>query len=149
MTDRPIVLYDAILSLQTELKCGWHTDTGGNTVKAELVWEEKAVGIGNVKNERIFITPIRENITPFALHGDTYWHEIIMKVDIRTWTTLTRHNIVVKEIGRIIKNIIRNADDLFTDVIIMGNETLTPDYRNMFRHVITLKYRSAENHSFT
>lgn len=112
------------------------------------VWEEKSVGIGNVKQEYIFITPIREPIEPFQLHGDTYWHEVIMKLDIRTYSTIARHKAVVAEVARIVKNIVRNTDDGFLDVIIMGIDPKTPDVRNIFRDVLTLRYRSAESHTF-
>lgn len=143
-----LITYDSVLNLQTELTCGWCTMCAGTAPAICLIWEEKAVGILNVKRERIFIEPINESIRPFQLHGDTYWHEVIIKVDIRTWTTLTRHNVVVKEVSRIIKNIIRNSDDGFIDVITMGSESKTPEYRNIFRHIFTLKYRSAESHTF-
>lgn len=143
-----LITYDAVLNLQTELTCGWCCTCAGTAPSVCLIWEEKAVGIGNIKQEFIFIEPINESIRPFQLHGDTWWHEVIIKVDIRTWTTLARHNTVVKETSRIIKNIIRNADDNFIDVIITGSESKTPEYRNIFRHIITLKYRSSESHTF-
>jgi len=146
-----LITYDAVLNLQTELMCQWNMcscNPAGSTPSVCLVWEEKAVGIGNVKQEFIFIEPINESIKPFQLHGDTYWHEVIIKIDIRSWTDLTRHNVVVKEVSRIVKNIIRNADDNFIDVITIGSESKTPEYRGIFRHIITLKYRSAESHLF-
>jgi len=142
-----LITYDAVLNLQTAITCDWGMCVG-TAPSVCLIWEEKAVGILNVKQEKVFIEPINESIKPFALHGDSYWHEVIMKVDIRTWTTLTRHNVVVKEVSRIIKNIIRNNDDNFIDVIIMGSESKSPEYRNIFRHIITLKFRSAESHTF-
>ena len=141
-----LITYDAVLNLQDEICSDW-----GESPKPKilLVWEEKSVGIVNTKQEYIFIEPITESIKPFQLHGDTWWHEVVIKVDVRTWSNLTRHNVVVKETARIIKNIIRNSDDNFVDVIVTGSESMTPDYRNIFRHVITLKYRSAESHTFT
>jgi len=141
-----LITYDAILNLQTEICSDWGE---APKPKIQLVWEEKAVGIGGTKKEYIFIEPITENIKPFQLHGDTWWHEVVIKIDIRTWSNLTRHNVVVKEVARIVKNIIRNSDDNFVDVIITGSESISPEYRNIFRHVITLKYRSAESHVFT
>lgn len=143
-----LITYDSVLNLQTELTCGWCTICAGTAPSVCLIWEEKAVGIGNIKQEFIFIEPINESMKPFQLHGDTWWHEVIIKVDIRTWTTLARHNTVVKETSRIIKNIIRNADDNFINVIITGSESKVPEYRNIFRHIITLKYTSSESHTF-
>jgi len=146
-----LITYDAILNLDCELTTQWNMcgcNPAGTAPLIQLVWEEKAVGIGNVKREYIFIEPINESIKPFQLHGDTWWHEVVIKVDIRSWTTLARHNTVVKETSRIIKNIIRSSDDNFVDVVIMGSESKSPEYRNIFRHIITLKYRSGESHTF-
>lgn len=140
-----LITYDSIINLQSELCSAW---TEAPKPKIQFIWEEKAVGIGGTKKEYIFITPINETIKAFQLHGDVWWHEVIIKVDIRTWSNLTRHNTVVKEVARIIKNIIRNSDDNFVDVLIMGSESKTPEYRNIFRHVITLRYRSGESHTF-
>ena len=143
------ILYDAMDDLKDAFISCWNdTNNGGAKPLVELVWERKVTGFGNSKRDTILIEPIKEAITPFQLHGDTHWHELPVKLDIRTYKGKDRHDQVMKESSRIVKNIIRRSNKNFLDVIIKDIEPLTKDYRNMFRDVITLRYRDVESHSF-
>lgn len=143
------ITYDAILDLQTALTCDWNTCTSGTAPTVDLVWDKKVVGFDSDTTERVIITALGEPIKPFALHGDAYWHDLAIKVDIRTYQSggITRQNVVVKEVERIIKNIIRRA--AFLQVVIGKGETRNQDYRNMYRHLIDLTYQDVSNHTFT
>jgi len=144
-----MITYDAILDLKTALTCDWGCCVGA-TPTTDLVWDKKVVGFDGDVSERIILTPLGEPVIPFALHGDAYWHDVVIKVDIRTYQSggITRQNVVVKEVDRIIKNMIRrNTGDLLQIVILKG-ETRNQDYRNMFRHIIELRYQGVKDHTF-
>lgn len=142
------ITYDALDDLKAKLIAQWNaTGAGGTQPTINIIWDKKEVGL-DANQEEVLLTPVLETVKPFDLYGRAYWHEIPIKIDIRSWTTIARHEIIVKEVERIIQNIIRRNADGFIDLIYMDSESYNPDYRNMFRHVITLKYRSAVNHTF-
>ncbi len=145
-----IITYDAIEDLKCALCTQWDaTCLGGKKPEIDIVWDKKLVGFdGEV--ERIILEPLAEPIKVFALHGDAYWHELMIKVDIRSYKTggTTRQNEIVKETTRIIQNIIRRTGTGFLQVIIKKSETRNQDYRNMYRHIIDLLYNDVNNHSF-
>jgi|GEM_PF-4520605 hypothetical protein len=148
-----MITYDAILDLQTALSCDWGdacTPCVGTAPTVDLVWDKKVVGFDGDVSERIIITPLNETIDPFDLFGKAHWHELAVKIDVRTYQSggITRQNIVVKEVSRILKNIIRRNVQGFLQVIITKSETRNQDYRNMFRHLIDLKYQDAQTHTF-
>ena len=99
--------------------------------------------------ERIIIEPLNEDIQLFALHGDAHKHELLIKIDMRSYSTLARQNAIVKEVSRIVKNIVRRDSQGFLDIRPKGIQTLSPELRNMFRDVMTIIYRHVEDHTFT
>lgn len=146
-----MISYDSILDLKCALCSQWDaTCQGGAKPAIDLIWDKKVVGFDGDVTERVIITPLVEVINPFDLYGKAYWHEVPIKIDIRTYQSggLNRQNAVVKEVDRIIKNIIRRTSQGFLQVVIVKHETRNQDYRNMFRHMIDLKYQDVQNHNF-
>jgi hypothetical protein len=147
-----IITYDAVDDLKSAICSQWDaTCVGGCKPDISLVWDKKVTGLGSGNQKgMIIIEPQGESIRPFALHGDSYWHELLIKIDIRSYKTggPTRHNQIVKEVTRIIQNIIRRDTQGFLQVAFAKSETRNQDYRNMFRHLIDLKYSDANSHTF-
>jgi len=146
-----IITYDAIDDLKTALCAQWDaTCAGGVKPAIDLVWDKKVVGFDGDSTERVIIEPLSEPIRTFDLHGDAYWHDLYVKIDIRSYKTggTTRQNIIVKEVTRIIQNIIRRDTQGFLQIILTKSETRNQDYRNMYRHIIDLKYQDVNNHTF-
>ena len=145
-----IITYDAIDDLKCALCTQWDATCAGGTKPAiDIVWDKKIVGFDS-DIERIILEPLAEPIKVFALHGDAYWHELMIKIDIRSYKTggTIRQNVIVKETTRIIQNIIRRTGTGFLQVIIKKSETRNQDYRNMYRHIIDLVYNDVNSHSF-
>lgn len=144
------ITYDAVADIKAELCTAW--DAGANCAGAKPrireVWNVKVVGFGGGQTEEIIITPRDEIITPFQLHGDTYWHKMPMELDIRVFSSVTRLNAIVDEVERIVKNMIRRDQQGFTQVVITASKTKVPEYRNVFRHIIHLTYEAAKAHTF-
>jgi hypothetical protein len=147
-----IITYDAVDDLKSALCSQWNaTGIGGCKPVISLVWDKKVAGFGSGnKNGMILIEPLAEKINTFALHGDAYWHDLLIKIDIRSYKTggSTRQNIIVKEVTRIIQNIIRRNSQGFLQVVLAKSETRNQDYRNMFRHLIDLTYQDVNTHTF-
>lgn len=146
-----VITYDAIDDLKCALCTQWNaTCIGGTKPKIDIVWDKKVVGFDSDNTERIIISPMPEAIKVFALHGDAYWHDLLIKLDIRSYKSggTTRQNAIVKEVTRIIQNILRRDGQGFLQVIIAKSETKNQDYRNMYRHMIDLKYNDVNNHTF-
>ena len=146
-----IITYDAIDDLKTALCAQWDaTCAGGTKPTIDFVWDKKVVGFDGDSTERIMIEPLSEPIKPFDLHGDAYWHDLYIKIDIRSYKSggITRQNQIVKEVSRIIKNIIRRSSAGLLQVSVNKSETRNQDYRNMYRHLIDLKYSDVESHTF-
>jgi hypothetical protein len=146
-----VITYDAILDLQTALRTCWgEAGCTGAKPTVDIVWDKKVVGFDSDTTERVLIDPQTEAVKVFALHGDAYWHDLLIKIDVRTYQSggTPRQNIVVKEVTRIIQNIIRRNAQGFLQVVIGNNVTKNGDFRNMFRHVIDLRYQDVNNHTF-
>jgi hypothetical protein len=146
-----IITYDAIDDLKTALCTQWDaTCVGGTKPTIDFVWDKKVVGFDGDSTERIMIEPLSEPIKPFDLYGTAYWHDLLIKIDIRSYKSggITRQNQIVKEVSRIIKNIIRRSSAGLLQVSINKSETRNQDYRNMYRHLIDLKYSDVESHTF-
>ena len=140
------IIYDAVEDIRNELDTRWKQ---AREPKIEEVWDIRAVGFGSSGQEVIYITPLTENIKPFDLFGKAYWQELPITLDVRTYTNIKRHKEVVKEIHRIIKNIIRRHNQGFIQVILKSSEPMNTEIRNMFRQIITIHYISVESFTFT
>ena len=140
------IIFDAVDDIICAIKSDWKA---GPTLRIEPVWEVKTVGFGSSRQEVIYVTPLTEQIKPFDLFGKAYWQELPIKLDVRTYRNIKRHTDVVKELHRIIKNIIRRDAEGFLQVVLKSSEPANTEIRNMFRQVITLHYISVETFTFT
>ncbi len=140
------ITYDAVDDIKSVIDTNWKE---GQEPRLELVWDIKAVGFGSSRQEVVYITPLTEQIKPFDLFGKAYWQELPIKLDVRTYRNIKRHKEVVKELHRIIKNIIRRDTQGFLQVVLKSSEPVNTEIRNMFRQVITLHYISVETFTFT
>jgi len=143
------ITYDVVADLVTRLTCDW---TACPVPTVELIWDRKATGFVGSKQEVVLVQPLRESISSFQLHGDSWIHELLVKIDVRTYKTLAIQNTIVKETGRILKNILRRAGAspvAFIDAHLRGFESLDEQYRNLFRGVFTIAYRDVTPFTFT
>ena len=100
------------------------------------------MGFGSDTREVVFITPRQENIQYFGLHGDNFFHDLTVDLDIRSYYNEERHNIIVKEVIRIIKaNIRGSATFPYTDLRVMSSYSRSETMRNMYNHIISVSYR--------
>ena len=136
-----IATYDVIDVVISMLKTKWNTSTGGEIPRIERIWDEKTIGFGDmsIKKGIILIEPMNESIQYFSLGGTNHLHGIDLTLDIRSYQSLDRHSELVSEVARIIKDQIRRTGSV--DLRITGTEPLSRLYRNMFRHMIRLRYR--------
>jgi len=144
------ILYDVVADLKTRITDDWNLGTP--LPRVDLIWDAKATGFAGSVKETILIQPLKETINTFALSGAAWIHELPVKIDIRSYTTITRHNTIVKEVGRILKNILRRAGATpvaFLDAILKGYESDDADYRNLFRGSFTIVYRDVTAFTFT
>jgi hypothetical protein len=111
----------------------------GITPRLEKVWEEKKVGFVDDRRDIVVVEPVDEDIKYFGLYGSDFLHSPLIKVDIRSYQDSTRHNDIVNEISRIIKSQIRRTG--YVDVRVMSSKSLNSLYRNLFRHVLEVRYR--------
>lgn len=144
------ITYDAVADMVSAITAQWDGGTAcaGTLPRIREVWNVKVVGFGSENQEEIIIKPGYEQIEPFQLHGDTYWHTLPMEIDIRVYSSITRLNTVVKEVERIVKNMIRRDAQGFLQVVIKNSQSKVPEYRNMYRHCINLTYEAAKSHTF-
>jgi len=136
-----IATYDVIDDVISMLKEKWNTSSGGVIPRMEKVWDEKTIGFGDmgVKKGIILIEPTNESITYFSLGGTDHLHGVDLTLDIRSYQTIDRHDELVKEVVRIIKDQITRTGSV--DLRIVGTEPLSRLYRNMFRHMVRITYR--------
>ena len=140
-----IATYDVIDDVISMLKEKWNTSTGGEIPRIERIWDEKTIGFGDmsIKKGIILIEPMNESIQYFSLGGTNHLHGIDLTLDIRSYQSLDRHSELVSEVARIIKNQIRRTGSV--DLRITGTEPLSRLYRNMFRHMIRIRYRKIDH----
>ena len=136
-----IATYTVIDDVISMLKTKWNTSTGGEIPRIERIWDEKTIGFGDmsIKKGIILIEPMNESIQYFSLGGTNHLHGVDLTLDIRSYQSLDRHSELVSEVARIIKDQIRRTGSV--DLRITGTEPLSRLYRNMFRHMIRLRYR--------
>ena len=139
-----IATYDVIDDVISMFKTKWNTSSGGQIPRIIRVWDEKTIGFGDmgIKKGIIIIEPMNESIKYFSLGGTNHLHGVDLTLDIRSYQSLDRHSELVSEVARIIKDQIRRTGSV--DLRIMGTEPLSRLYRNMFRHMIRIRYRKID-----
>jgi len=145
------IIYDVVQDLKTRLTDDWDCMVS-TTPRVDFFWDAKATGFVGSTQNIILIQPLKETINTFALSGAAWIHELPVKIDVRTYTSITDHRDIVKEAGRILKNILRRAGATpvaFLDAILKGYESDDADYRNLFRGSFTIVYRDVTPFTFT
>jgi len=139
-----IATYDVIDDVISMLKTKWNTSLGGQIPRIIRVWDEKTIGFGDmgIKKGIIIIEPMNESIKYFSLGGTNHLHGVDLTLDIRSYQSLDRHSELVSEVARIIKDQITRTGSV--DLRITGTEPLSRLYRNMFRHMIRIRYRKID-----
>ena len=139
-----IATYDVIDDVLSMFKTKWNTSSGGQIPRIERIWDEKTIGFGDmgIKKGIIIIEPMNESIKYFSLGGTNHLHGVDLTLDIRSYQSLDRHSELVSEVARIIKDQITRTGSV--DLRIMGTEPLSRLYRNMFRHMIRIRYRKID-----
>ena len=139
-----IATYTVIDDVISMLKTKWNTSSGGQIPRIERIWDEKTIGFGDmsIKKGIILIEPMNESIQYFSLGGTNHLHGVDLTLDIRSYQSLDRHSELVSEVARIIKDEITRTGSV--DLRIMGTEPLSRLYRNMFRHMIRIRYRKID-----
>ena len=133
-----IITYDAVDDIIDLIRTKWTNLRPPHITK---VWEKRTVGFIDDRSDEIILSPKGENIEYFGLGGSAFWHEQIMEMDIRTYQDIKRHDKVVKEVVKIIKeNIVGTT---YTDLRVIGSFSRNFQYRNMYSYVLTLSYRKA------
>ena len=147
------ITYDVIADLKNELCTQWCVAVCvAPKPRFDFIFDAKATGFIGATQSTVLIEPLKEQIVSFQLHADSWKHELPVKIDIRTFSGLARQNATVKEIGRILKNIVRRASAApvtFIDAHLRGGETMDENYRNLFRYVFTIVYRDVTPFTFT
>ena len=139
-----IATYDVIDDIISMLKNKWNTSSGGQIPRIQRVCDEKTIGVGDmgIKKGIIIIEPMNEDVQYFSLGGTNHLHGIDLTLDVRSYQSLERHVELVKEVSRIIKDQITRTGSV--DLRITGTEPLSRLYRNMFRHMIRIRYRKID-----
>jgi hypothetical protein len=139
-----IATYDVIDDVISMFKTKWNTSLGGEIPRIERIWDEKTIGFGDmgIKKGIMLIEPMNESIKYFSLGGTNHLHGVDLTLDIRSYQSLDRHSELVSEVARIIKDQITRTGSV--DLRIMGTEPLSRLYRNMFRHMIRIRYRKID-----
>ena len=140
------VTYSALDDLLTLLHNGWGgSGDAGREPLFQKAWERRTTGFGSDTREVVFITPRQENIQYFGLHGDNFFHDLTVDLDIRSYYNEERHDIIVKEVMRIIKaNVRGSATFPYTDLRIMSSYSRSETVRNMYNHIISVSYRKTD-----
>ena len=136
-----IGIYDAIDDCIDMIKTKWNNSSGGVVPRVERIWDEKTIGFGDMEISKgiILIEAMDEDVKYFSLYGADHMHTITLTLDVRSYQTLDRHEVIMKELARILKDQIRRTG--FVDLRIVGTVPLSRLYRNMFRHMIRVTYR--------
>ena len=140
------ITYSALDDLLNLLHNGWGgSGDAGREPLFQKAWERRTTGFGSDTREVVFITPRQENIQYFGLHGDNFFHDLSVDLDIRSYYDEERHNIIVKEVIRIIKANIRGSTTFpYTDLRIMSSYSRSETMRNMYNHIISVSYRKTD-----
>ena len=93
--------YDAINTIITLLTDNW---TAGRAPNIQKACEKRSVGFIDDRRDQIIITPKAEDVKYFSLYGTDHFHDVTVDFDIRTYQNDDRHNNVVKETMKILKD---------------------------------------------
>jgi len=133
-------MYDSLEDMRTLLKDKWGvTSIVGDTPEIKVIWERKVVGFADYTRDTILLQPKRENIEYFGLYGSDFLHHVDIQIEIWTYMNQTRLNNMVKEVTKIIKDNIRR--DNFVDLMLTASVSSSETYRNIWKHILTAKYR--------
>ena len=133
-------MYDALDDMQSLLKDKWGiTDNSGDVPNIDIVWERKVVGLADYTRDTILLTPKKEKIDYFGLYGSDFLHHVDNQIDLWSYMNQDRLNNLVKETAKIIKDNIRRAN--FVDLLLTGSISASDSYRNIWKHVLTARYR--------
>ena len=134
-----ITTYDAVDDIISLIKSKWSNLRQPTISK---IWDKRTVGFIDDRSDQVILSPKGEDISYFGLGGSAFWHDQMIEMEIRTYQDIKRHNSVVKEIVKIIKDNI--VGDNYTDLRIIGSFSKNYQYRNMFSYVVTISYRKAD-----
>ena len=133
-------MYDALDDMQSLLKDKWGiTDNSGDVPNIDVVWERKVVGLADYTRDTILLTPKKEKIDYFGLYGSDFLHHVDIQIDLWSYMNQDRLNNLVKETAKIIKDNIRRVN--FVDLLLTGSISASDTYRNIWKHVLTVRYR--------
>ena len=133
-------MYDSLEDMRTLLKDKWGTtDLSNDTPDIQVVWERKVVGFADYARDTILLQPKTEKIDYFGLYGSDFLHHVEIQIDIWSYMNQDRLNNLVKETAKIIKDNIRRAN--FVDLLLTGSISSSDSYRNIWKHVLTARYR--------
>lgn len=133
--------YDTVDDIKSLIESDWNIGSinAGTMPRVVKIWDEKTVGYGDSRMPIVLVQPKSEDIEYFNLYGTDFLHEVTISLDIRTYLNIENHSKAVSEIDRIIKENVRRTN--FVDLRVVSSEPLSHLYRNMFRHVLEIKYR--------
>jgi hypothetical protein len=134
-----ITTYDAVDDIISLIKTKWSNLRPPTISK---VWDKRTVGFIDDRSDQVILSPKGEDINYFGLGGSAFWHDQMIEMEIRTYQDIDRHNSVVKEIVKIIKDNITGST--YTDLRVIGSFSKNYQYRNMFSYVVTISYRKSD-----
>ena len=134
-----ITTYDAVDDIISLIKSKWSNLRPPTISK---VWDKRTVGFIDDRSDQVILSPKGEEIQYFGLGGSAFWHNQIIEMEIRTYQDIDRHNSVVKEIVKIIKDNITGTT--YTDLRVIASFSKNYAYRNMYSYVVTISYRKAD-----
>ena len=133
-------MYDSLNDMLALLKGDWGTTSKAGTFpEIKIIWDRKVVGLANYTQDTILLSPKKENIEYFGLYGSDFLHHVDIQIECWTYMNQDRLDDLVKEVTKIIKNNIRRTN--FVDLMITGSISASDTYRNIWKHVLTAKYR--------
>ena len=134
-----ITTYDAVDDVISLIKTKWSNLRPPTISK---IWDKRTVGFIDDRSDQVILSPKGEDISYFGLGGSSFWHDQMIEIEIRTYQDIDRHNSVVKEIAKIIKDNITGST--YTDLRIISSLSKNFQYRNMFSYVLTISYRKSD-----
>ena len=131
-----IFTYDAVTIIQDLITNKWK-DIRPPRISA--IWDKRSVGFMDDRRDFILISPENEDPQYFGLYGQDFLHQISVRIEIHSFQNLEHHENLVNEIFRIVKENIRRTD--FIDLLLDSSSHENDMYRNIYRHVINVRYR--------